>query len=280
MDVSDLTLDEATGRLVMKYRGLTELDMNVFECIDVKRIIHLDLSYNNLHSLPTELELLSNLQFLNCSWNRLVSLPSILGSFVSFRTLIAAKNRISHVTDDIGKCSSLQYLDLSDNQLQTVPESLCNCTRLRVIYLQNNQLITLPSGLAQLRGHGFLEDLNVTGNPRLEIIPEPVRAQANVILWILSLFYESENQLDHISRKTNEYHVLLQSQERKLVQERERYTQLLEDKDRLLKERNSAKWFLMVLGWKEKCLHGVRMMSSEIAALFALRTNVKIDPHY
>lgn len=281
MDEADLTVDEGAGRLVMKYRGLKELDVNIFECIDVKRIIHLDVSYNNLQYLPNELVLLTNLEFLNCSWNRLITLPSIIGSFKSFRTLNASKNRITHLADDLGYCSYLQYLDLSENHLETVPESLCNCTRLRVIYLQNNQLITLPLGLSQLRNYGVLEDMDISGNSKLILIPESVRAQANVILWTLSLFYESAIALDYISRKARDYHALLAAQEQKLIRERERSVRLLEEKNRLLRERESVKWFLIVLNWKEKCTQALRTISSEIAVLFALRTSrTKIDPNF
>ena len=286
MEVNDHTLDETTGRLIMKYRGLTGLDINILKSIDLAHIVHLDISYNNLQHLPIEIELLSNLEYLNCSWNRLESLPPVIGTFQSFRTLNAAKNRITQVPKEIGQCFWLKYLDLSENKLNELPESLCNCSRLRVIYLQNNQLIKLPCSLALLRSHGILEEMNVTGNPQLDIIPEPVQSQADAILWILSLFYENQTQLEYILRKTNEYHILFDAQERRLLLEKEHYAQLLEYKDKLLVERKSVKWFLTVLDWKRKYTNILRTMISEMNMLFSLKTSLrglsrtKIDPAF
>jgi Leucine-rich repeat (LRR) protein len=274
MDDADLTIDREVGRLVMKYRGLKRLDVNIFEFIDVKNIVHFDISYNNLSELPDQIEILRNLEVLNCSNNRLIALPSSIRYISLLRTLKAGGNQIVTLFDEIGCCSNLKFIDLSENLLETIPSSLSNCLRLRVIHLQNNRLMTLPYCLARLRGYGFLEDVNVTGNSRLDMIPEPVRDKAGVILWILSVLDGHATEIDYASRKVSEYDVLRKIQELKIIQRHEQLEHLLDMKNKLLTERDKVKWFLFALGVKEKCMDIFRTIASDISALFALRSKV------
>jgi len=66
----------------------------------------LDLTFNDLTgSIPAEIELLTNLTYLNLGYNQL----------------------IGPIPSEIGNLTNLHLLDLRDNQLtETIPESICD----------------------------------------------------------------------------------------------------------------------------------------------------------
>ena len=70
-------------------------------------IVELNLSYQNLTSLPKEIGLCTQLQILNCYDNKLTSLPT-----------------------ELGLCTQLIHLDCYNNDLTSLPVELGLCTQL------------------------------------------------------------------------------------------------------------------------------------------------------
>jgi hypothetical protein len=162
--------------------GLTEFPREIFNLADSLEI--LDLSGNQLDTLPDDLYRLPHLRVLFCSDNRFTELPECLGrcsalSMVGFkanriehvtaqalppllRWLILTDNRVSQLPDELGHRPHLQKLMLAGNRLQQLPESLAQCHRLELLRIAANQLTELPSWLLELPSLSWLA---YAGNP-------------------------------------------------------------------------------------------------------------------
>ncbi|WP_223159281.1 leucine-rich repeat-containing protein kinase family protein [Vibrio sp. Y2-5] len=165
--------------------GLTEFPQEIFSLSETLEI--LDLTGNQLSSLPNNLEQLTKLRVIFCSQNRFKQLPTVLGrcsslSMVGFKSnqitdvpaaslppqlrwLILTDNRVQSLPENIGQCSKLQKLMLAGNQLSSLPESLALCHRLELIRMSANQLEALPEWIFTLPK---LTWLAYAGNPFVE----------------------------------------------------------------------------------------------------------------
>lgn len=174
--------------------GLTEFPREIFDLADSLEI--LDLSGNQLDTLPDDLYRLPHLRVLFCSDNRFTELPECLGrcsalTMIGFkanrikhvtaaalppllRWLILTDNRISQLPDELGRRPHLQKLMLAGNRLRQLPESLAQCHRLELLRIAANQLTELPSWLLALPSLSWLA---YAGNP-LEALAEAAALDA------------------------------------------------------------------------------------------------------
>lgn len=163
-------------------QNLTEFPLEILEQADSLEI--LDLSNNQLSSLPPEFSQLKKLRIAFFNNNQFEEFPRVLAScpnlsMVSFkdnqiktisadalspniRWLILTNNQLTTLPSSIGKLSRLQKCMLAGNQLQSLPDELANCQNLELIRLAANQLQTLPSLLLTLPR---LTWLAYAGNP-------------------------------------------------------------------------------------------------------------------
>lgn len=151
----------------------------------------LDLSGNQLSSLPDDFGKLSKLKTLFLSKNRFTALPEVLSNcdldIIGFKSnqiahisetclplntrwLILTDNQISHLPDSIGKQHRLQKLMLAGNHLQSLPESLKHCQNLQLIRIAANQLTHLPAFLLDMPKLAWIA---YAGNPFSQHIDEP-----------------------------------------------------------------------------------------------------------
>jgi Protein tyrosine and serine/threonine kinase/Leucine rich repeat/Leucine Rich repeats (2 copies) len=162
--------------------GLTEFPREIFELEDSLEI--LNLSGNQLTSLPDDLSRLKRLRILFCSQNDFTHVPAVLGdcpslTMVGFKAnrirsvdaaafpqflqwLILTDNRIHQLPDSIGKCSRLQKCMLSGNELAELPEAMVACENLELLRLAANRFESLPEWLLALPKLAWLA---VAGNP-------------------------------------------------------------------------------------------------------------------
>uniref|UniRef100_A0A1I8GUG4 Leucine-rich repeat-containing protein 40 n=1 Tax=Macrostomum lignano TaxID=282301 RepID=A0A1I8GUG4_9PLAT len=111
----------------------------------------LDLSVNQLTSLPMEVSQLKQLQNLVLSYNRIAEFPEPLYSLPRLETVLLANNCIATLQPDrLRGMSSLATLDLTNNSLATVPPQLGLCTNLRNLHLEGNRFrVPRPDQLAK-----------------------------------------------------------------------------------------------------------------------------------
>ena len=162
--------------------GLREFPQEIFDLADTLEI--LDLSGNELTSLPDDLPRLHKLRILFCSDNAFTRMPEILGqcsqlSMVGFkanricsvpaaalprslRWLILTGNQIETLPPELGCCSQLQKLMLSGNRLQTLPEELAACSQLELLRIAANRFTALPEWLFEMPRLAWLA---YAGNP-------------------------------------------------------------------------------------------------------------------
>jgi hypothetical protein len=161
---------------------LTEFPRALLSLADSLEI--LDLSNNQLSSLPDDFDQLSQLRIVFLSQNCFTELPEVLGrcpklEMIGFkanqlthvseqalpshtRWLILTDNQLTHLPDSIGRLTQLKKLALAGNQLTELPYSMANCRDLELVRLSANKLSHLPDWLFDLPKLSWLA---FAGNP-------------------------------------------------------------------------------------------------------------------
>ncbi|XP_043275954.1 leucine-rich repeat protein 1 [Venturia canescens] len=128
----------------------------------------LDLSENQLSSLPNELGTLPNLTELHLASNRLKFDLSSKSTWLdgtnirkNLKLLDISSNEISHLPSQIGRLRSLVTLKMTDNLLRTLPQSMGNLMSLKFLNVKRNLLDCLPGSMLNLH----VEDFNLSSNP-------------------------------------------------------------------------------------------------------------------
>ena len=165
----------------LTHLGLTEFPRQLFHLADTLEL--LDLSGNQLTSLPNDFSRFTQLRVLFASNNPFTTLPAVLGQcpqleMVGFkacqlvhipesslparlRWLILTDNQLTALPASLGQRPRLQKLMLSCNQLTALPD-LRDCTQLELLRLASNQFTCIPSQLLELPALAWPA---VAGNP-------------------------------------------------------------------------------------------------------------------
>ncbi|XP_019726453.1 leucine-rich repeat-containing protein 59 [Hippocampus comes] len=110
----------------------------------------MDLSLCNLTEVPfKELALFTKATILDLSCNNLPSLPPEFCNLTHLVKLDLSKNQLTRLPDDLGNLTALQHLDLYNNKLSTLPVSFSQLRSLKWLDLKDNPL---DAGLAKAAG--------------------------------------------------------------------------------------------------------------------------------
>ncbi len=162
--------------------GLTEFPREIFELAE--HIETLDLSGNQISSLPDDFGRLKNLKIVFFADNHFDHVPEVLAQckkleMVGFKNnriktfsesalpdsvhwLILTGNQIDALPENFGRLTRLRKLALAGNKIKALPDSMVNCQVLELIRLSANQLTHLPDWLFQLPKLAWLA---LAGNP-------------------------------------------------------------------------------------------------------------------
>ncbi|XP_020779611.1 leucine-rich repeat-containing protein 47 isoform X2 [Boleophthalmus pectinirostris] len=130
-------------------QALKVLDLSVNELgslpegvCGLKELTTLNLSCNHLETLPEGLSQCPKLSTLNVSKNRLSSLPSDLCSdkLELLSTVLASDNLLQELSPEVHRLPALKTLDLSNNKLSEIPPALSDCPKLKEINFKGNKL--------------------------------------------------------------------------------------------------------------------------------------------
>eukprot|EP00956_Cyclotella_meneghiniana_P006472 scaffold8496_cov66-Cyclotella_meneghiniana.AAC.14 len=240
-DNEDFEPDES-GNLDLKYRGWKELpNLEPFAYC----IANLDVSFNQLQTLPDGISSLKFLQVLNCSCNQLQSLPDGIGCLESITILKANGNQLTTIPSTIGQCKNLQELILSENIITSLPQELDGCTSLQRLLIQNNDLSRLPLSLASL--NGILTELDVSNNNAqlVTTIPIEVHRDIDSIMWILALQREKRVMIDSLKLDTKNLQHDIVGYEYYTSQLQEQIKMLKQKKHNIESEMEEVKYFLI-----------------------------------
>ena len=268
MEDEELSVDDA-GHLDVRYRGWTSIDTEIWKFID--QLVSLDISFNNISSLPNQIGDLRHLADFNCSCNQIEALPTSVGNLRRLKVLKANGNALTFLPKEIGNCINLQTLHLSENQLEFLPDTLVGCIGLSIVKLQNNHLKQLPPNLAELKD--TIEEFDATNNSYLHMIPHDMRGNTAAIMWTLSIHNEKSIELSKLQRATKEMRQLLQSSEEKTAIFKEFLTSQNEQKKRLLLERKSINWYLFLRDSIKKFSARIKLLSLKCNNLFERRVS-------
>ncbi|SGY87615.1 Miro-like protein [Moritella viscosa] len=164
--LSQLTSGELTGikRLSLS-ENLTVFPLEILSLADSLEI--LDLSNNQLTSLPAEIAQLTKLKILFASNNQFITLPEILGQCPNLEMVGFKSNQINQVPES-SLPTKLRWLILTDNRIEVLPDSLGERPRLQKLALAGNCLTKLPQTMSQCNN---LELVRISAN-RLTACPE------------------------------------------------------------------------------------------------------------
>ncbi|MFM5401513.1 leucine-rich repeat-containing protein kinase family protein [Aeromonas veronii] len=162
--------------------NLTEFPSEILSLKETLEV--LDLTGNQLSTLPDELAGFGKLRIIFCSENRFTELPEVLGrcpalTMVGFkanriatvsakalpaglRWLILTDNAVEQLPDELGQCDALQKLMLAGNRLRELPTSLANCRKLELLRIAANRIERFPEWLLSLPRLSWLA---YSGNP-------------------------------------------------------------------------------------------------------------------
>ncbi len=155
----------------------------------------LDISGNNMKTLPTSLNGLKHLEHLNVSTCGLIGYPEILNELVSLKHLdISCNPELETISRNIDKLSLLEYLDMSQcglkevslistltslvhlnvgsNDIMTFPECLQNLTKLHYLIISNCGLGECPEYLS---AYTQLKYLDISRNKHIMKLPESLK---------------------------------------------------------------------------------------------------------
>nr|WP_230968240.1 COR domain-containing protein [Nostoc sp. WHI] len=163
--------------------------MQIIEQAAKEKATELDLSNNQLSSLPPEFSQLSNLTTLYLDNNQLSSLPPEISQLSNLTELYLDNNQLSSLPPEISQLSNLTTLYLHNNQLSSLPPEISQLSNLTELYLHNNQLSSLPPEISQLSN---LTTLSLFNN-QLSSLPPEISQLSN-----LTTLYLHNNQLSSL----------------------------------------------------------------------------------
>jgi hypothetical protein len=150
--------------------GLEIFPQELYSLVDTLEV--LDLTDNNLSSLPNDFNKFKKLKRLFLSNNQFNHVPKVLGKLpnlsmigirnnkikifeenslpLSTRWLILTDNELESLPEFIGDLKLLQKFMLSGNKLAFLPNSINKCTNLELLRIAANNLTSFPTSLLSL----------------------------------------------------------------------------------------------------------------------------------
>jgi hypothetical protein len=165
-DIGDLN-ESHVSEINLSNNEITSLPDSIGK---LKKIDQLYLSHNELVVLPETIGDLTALKYLYIDRNSLTSLPESIGKLGNLEKLIADRNQFTSIPESIGNLENLEEINLSFNDLTSLPESFGNLRNLEILDFDGNQLASLPESIGNLQN---LHYLSLHGN-NLVSLPESI----------------------------------------------------------------------------------------------------------
>lgn len=128
-------------------------DLNV--CCDMEII---DLSNTCLYHIDTNINIYRNLLEINLSMNNISSLPKEFCSLVKLETCILSYNKLMYLPDEFKNMTNLVNVYLDYNKIIMLPDGICNLPKLRLLDIYGNYIDCLPGGYSDLEELDFAQN--------------------------------------------------------------------------------------------------------------------------
>ncbi len=145
-----------------------------------EKVFVLDLSANNLKTVPIEIIKLKNLQVLNLANNSITELPLEIFELKHLQILNLEENRLKNLPDSISKLKNLYNLNLTRTKIPAIPESFSELKNLRILNLSWNQL--KDDSIKPIFKLIQLQDLNLMRN-QIEFLDSSI-CEMNELLYL------------------------------------------------------------------------------------------------
>lgn len=201
---------DSKGALNLSNRAWVNLDPFLWT-LSLK-LIKLDLSYNHIVEIPSQIGEMIMLKELYASFNKITSVPPEIGRLKRLKKLYLNSNKIKTIPSEIGQLENLEELLLNENSLQEIPPTIEKMVNLRILKLTNNKLRTLPYTIADLL---TLETIDCANNHHLEIVPASWRGDTESILFICKLhqvYSVQMNEMKHVNKDISKHSQLLEQE--------------------------------------------------------------------
>ena len=153
-----------------------ELESLPSEIGQLLNLTRLELYDNKLTNLPPEIGQLTNLIEFGLSSNKLTSLPPEISQLIKLKTLNLSSNQLSSLPSEIGQLIELKELNLSNNKLSSLPSEIGQLINLITLDLDYNELTNLPATIGQL---SKIVTLRLSSN-QLTILPKGIGQLSNL----------------------------------------------------------------------------------------------------
>ena len=130
------------------------------------KIKHLDLSGNQLKTMPDFIQRCKNLEVLDLGNNLLTEMPRFESEMPNLKTLSLKSNLLEYFPDISAEVPNLEQLDLSGNQLTEMSRFESEMPKLEILDLKSNLLEYFPDISAEVPN---LEQLDLSGNQLTEM---------------------------------------------------------------------------------------------------------------
>lgn len=136
----------------------------------------LDLSSKNLNSFNvSSISNKNQIKILNLSNNNLKSLPSEIGEFINLEELYLDNNILEGaIVAEIRKMTHLKVLSAKNNNLTGIPAEIGQLLNLISIDFSNNNIDTMPNEIQNIKNN--LKTLNLSGNKYSEEKIQEIKA--------------------------------------------------------------------------------------------------------
>ncbi|XP_075924295.1 leucine-rich repeat-containing protein 63 isoform X2 [Petromyzon marinus] len=121
----------------------------------IDTLVYLNLSYNNLRSLPHELLELGGLEVLKLRNNPLSGLPQQLAGLSHLHTLVLSFCLFTSLPQSVYNLPNLRMLDVSYNSITSLSDDIKNLRFLECLNMEGNHLTELPASFLSLRLREF-----------------------------------------------------------------------------------------------------------------------------
>ncbi|MEM7796420.1 MAG: COR domain-containing protein [Cyanobacteria bacterium P01_C01_bin.118] len=122
-----------------------------FQTIDGDQRLVALVDGNELTSLPSNIQQLHNLNYLDLSGNPWETLPSEIAALTQLEALIVLTCELTEISEDITSLQKLQRLDLTSNQIKEIPQAIGQLQSLTQLDLTSNQIKEIPQAIGQLQ---------------------------------------------------------------------------------------------------------------------------------
>ncbi|EFA10854.1 protein lap1 [Tribolium castaneum] len=156
--------------------GISEVPVDVYNNSPTLEVLHLE--GNKLKDLSPQLFQCIDLRYLNVSDNEIRSIPPLISKLNSLQVLIFSKNALvlEGVSPNIDKLNKLTILDLSMNDLGKVPEAIMSLINLQQLCLNDTGIDYVPANIGRLSNLRILE----LRDNSLRELPKSIRRLTNL----------------------------------------------------------------------------------------------------